>query len=392
MHDVVIAGGGPVGLTAAVGLLREGASVTVCEAKPELVRLPRASTFHPPTLEMLDELGLADPMIARGYRVDRIQYRERQGGVVAEFDYGLLAGETRFPFRLQCPQDELAEIAAGVVDSHQAGQLRFDTRIVGVTQRHDHVAVTTDTGDRIEARWVIGADGAGSAVRHATGIAFDGMTYGSRNLQLITRFDFPSVYEDLGLVNYIFDPDEWCVIMRTPPAVWRVLFPLDPDEPEERALDDGVIQQRLRRLTHDAGTPVPVEYKAVYRVHQRVAARFLDGRVLLAGDAAHVNSPLGGMGMNSGIHDVCRLRRPLAAALRGDGDRRDLERWAERRREVAQRFVGRVTDRNSRHMSQRDPEARRTRNEELAAQASDPEAHRRYLRTASMLDAVSACV
>lgn len=379
---VVVIGAGPVGLTAALGLVREGVPTLILEAAPALSDLPRASTFHPPTLEMLDELGIARKLLREGYRVDRIQYRERSSGIVAEFDFSLLKDTTPFPFRLQCPQNRLCELLAEELGALDLAGIRFGSKVERIEQDDERVSIFLEGGEEIEADYVVAADGASSVVRKQLGIEFEGTTYETRNLQLMTTFDFASVFPDLAMVNYIFDPEEWCVIMRTPPGVWRVLFPLEQGESEEEALDDEVLQARLRRLA-SVDEEIDVAYKAVYTVHQRVARTFRSGRALLVGDAAHVNSPIGGMGMNSGIHDAVTLRRPLLAALRG-GDA-GLDEWAAERRRVAIEYVRGDTDRNTRALKDKDPASREARNTELSAKAADPDRAREHLLRTSML-------
>ncbi len=387
MQDVIIVGAGPVGLTAAVALARGGLDVLVLERDEQLSDLPRASTFHPPTLEMLDRYGLAEGLLERGNRVTSIQYRERRSGPVAELDYGVLADDTRFPFRLQCPQFHLAQLGAYQL-TQLGGRLRFGAEVVEVQDDGEAVVTTVADGSRERARWLIGADGASSAVRGLVGIGFEGKTYPVRNLQIITPFPFEDRFADLAHVNYIFDPEEWCVVMRTPPQVWRVLFPL-PDEEAARAAEDRAdVVRRLARLIDD-DVDVAVDYHAIYTVHQRVATTMRRGRVLLVGDAAHVNSPIGGMGMNSGIHDVFELVTPLLATQQ-DPETSELDAWAARRRQVAQEQVGRHTDRNTRSLAISDPVERERRNAELRELAADRSRARAYLWSASLMDAMPA--
>ncbi len=383
---VLVAGAGPVGLALGLALARAGVSVDVFEAQPRLGDEARASTWHPPTLEMLDEWGVAGAVLARGTVVDRLQFWERETrALVAEFPYRLLAADTRFPFRFQCPQHQVTPIL------HEAllaagGRVHFGHRVVAHEDRGARVDVeiVTPAGAvrRESATFLCGADGSRSAVRERLGIGLDGLTYPDRFLLVGSRFDFSRVFAGLGPVAYVFDPREWVIVMQLPDLV-RVVFRLDPGEDAEVARGDASIAARLRGLL-GAEHRAQVEVRSIYTVHRRLAERFRVGRVLLLGDAAHVNNPAGGMGMNSGIHDAHALAAALGGVLAG-GPEAALDAWATTRRQAALESVQLHSDQNYRELAAREQAARAQRNRELAATAADPARARAFLLRTSML-------
>ena len=374
---IVIAGAGPVGLTAALVAQRAGADVVVLESGDGLAAESRASTFHPPTLEMLAELGVYDELVSRGIVARTFQYRDRRNGAIAELDLEVLANDTAYPFRIQCEQSKLTPI---LLSRLAPETVRFNARVVGVDVDADRAVVRLDDGSMVKADWVIGADGASSATRKSLGIDFEGITYPERFLVVSTNEDLPALLPGIAPVNYVFDPDEWLVLLRTPEH-WRILLPTPEDTDDAHELDDAHVKQRLRAVV-DPGRDWSVLHTSLYRVHQRVVSSFRLERALLMGDAAHVNNPLGGMGMNSGIHDAVLLTRALVE------DPASLDDLAAKRRDVALTYVRSATHANWERIREGDPAARAAVYDELRALAADPVAARYYLLRTSMIDSL----
>lgn len=389
--EVIITGAGPVGLTMAGILARRGVGVVVLEQRGEIDEEPKASTFHAPTLELLDWLEVTDGLLARGLIADRYQHRDRSEGVVAEFDLGVLADDTRYPFRLQCEQQRLSELLLERLRDEPNVEVRYAARVDGFQETADTVAVIVDTGsghERISGRYLLGTDGASSTIRTQLDIAFEGTTYEDRYLVFLTDVPFEDHLADLCLVNYISDPEEFVVLLRAPEA-WRVLFRAPAELTDDAAHDPALAQRKLHGvLPRDAD--YPILHTQLYRIHQRVADTFRVGRTMLLGDAAHINSPIGGMGMNNGIHDAFDLGRTLPGVLRGSLSDAELDGWSQRRRSVAQEYVRVITDRNARSLGEQDDASRRAHQRELAALASDPVRARRWLLSSSMIEPVRA--
>jgi 3-(3-hydroxy-phenyl)propionate hydroxylase len=370
LKKVLIAGAGPVGLTAAYALSRAGFEVTVFERAEGLAEDLRASTWHPPTLDMLAPLGLIETILSEGLKARYTQHRDRRTGAIAEFDMELLRGETDHPYRVQYEQFKYTRL----VHSRLSSLVKFSAGISGVTQTESHVEISLEDGSLHRGDYLIGADGANSAVRRALGIEFEGMTFPERFFVVSTPFDFTHALERLCYVNYIADPEEFCVLLKVP-GLWRCLFPTH-EETDAEVLASA--QAKLQGVYRKA-SPYETVHRTLYRVHQKVASRYRLGRVFLAGDAAHINNPLGGMGMNGGLHDALSLSSKL---IQGE----DLDRYEAERRPVAIEYINANTARNRKLMAERDPEARRRAQDEMCRIAADPVAAKAFLMKSSMIE------
>jgi 3-(3-hydroxy-phenyl)propionate hydroxylase len=391
---VAMVGAGPVGAVTALALARQGFDVTVLEAEAAYDEKPRAATTHASTLEMLAELGLIDEVIAQGLVSPRFQHWDRvTGELVAEFDFGRLADVTAYPFAVQCESHKLVRIALQHLGEHPQARVLHSHEVTTVEQHADSVRVSYATpegpaGDNFD--FVVGTDGARSLVRKAIGAEFEGYTFPERFIGMTTPFDFEG---RCGYANrcYFADPERWVALFKVAGndlrGIWRVISPATTEEPDEVVLSDAALQARVQHFfPHDE--TFEIRYRGVYRFHQRVASRFRAGRIFIAGDAAHVNNPAGGMGMNSGIHDGLELVELMVQARENGVDDALLDRYQRRRRLLNIEVVQRDTVLNKRRLEERDAGIRRAHLDELRRAAENPESHRQFLMRASLLESV----
>jgi 3-(3-hydroxy-phenyl)propionate hydroxylase len=379
---VLIAGAGPVGLVAATHLARSGVPVTVFEEGPTLSEESRASTFHPPTLDMLQALSAAEPLIKQGLKAPAFQYRSKKHGLLAQFDFGGIADVTQHPYRVQCEQSKLTRILYDQMRGHPNFELQFDSPVVGVTQDASGVEITIDRDGRTErrsGRYLVGADGASSKIRRALGVEFEGFTWPDRLLVVSTSFDFHGVIPGLTPVNYVADPERWYFLLQIP-GVWRVMFLVNEDASDERVQTREFAQSLMAGVVPGISN-YPIEHITLYKVHQRVAKTFRQSRVFLIGDAAHINNPLGGMGMNGGIHDAANLAGRLAAVWRGEEPDAELDRFDKQRRLVTLEYIQNYTIQNKKNLESSGDEFR----ESLQTITADPVRTREYLLRVSMI-------
>jgi 3-(3-hydroxy-phenyl)propionate hydroxylase len=386
-RNVIVVGAGPVGTVAALACARLGLSVTLLEAQSRIDDSPRASTTQPPTLEILAELGLIDEYVRVGLVSRTFQFWDRPTlRLVAEFDFARLAGETAYPFVVQTEQHKLANMAVARLRGMANADVRMGARVVGLSQDGKNVQVETEH-ETLVSDYVIGADGGRSTVRKSLGIEFEGYTWPERFLVITTKFDFQSA---LGccLRNYMADPQEWTNLFKVAgddlTGRWRAVYNTREDETDEEALSDAAVRARLSRIY------VPERERDylhlnLYAVHQRVAKSFRKGRVFLCGDAAHVNNPIGGLGLNSGIHEAWDLAGLLDRVRRGEPEN-ILDSYESRRRPLNIKYVQEQTIANKKRLEERDPAQRARRFDELRAMAEDPKRHKAFLMRASLLE------
>lgn len=391
---IVIAGSGPAGSALALYLAQRDIPVVLLEKEAQLPVDLRASTFHPPSLEMIADLGegVIERMLEKGLKVDTYQYRDRRTNEVATFDMKLIADATRFPFRLQLEQYELTYIIGDVLKHHPTVDVRFRHEVLGFTQDADgvDVRVRTPEGEQVvRGCFLVGCDGAHSVVRKQAGIEYAGFTYDEKFLVVSTSFPFEQVFPNFSWVNYVADPEEWCVVLRTD-KLWRVLFPTRPENADDEAmlLSDAFIQERLHHL-HDKAGPYEIGHRTLYAVNQRVAETYFKGRVVLAGDACHINNPLGGMGMNGGLHDAFNLAERLVRIVRDGADHgAEFAHYDRQRRLLAVRFVQEHTIANKKLMEATDTGTQDRRQQWLNATAADPAQAREFLLERAMIHCV----
>jgi 3-(3-hydroxy-phenyl)propionate hydroxylase len=389
---VIVVGGGPVGLLTALGLASRDIPVLVLEAEPALTVDLRAGTFHPPSLEMMAPYGITDQMHEIGIRVPRWQIRDKVEGVIVEWDLSALADMTPYPYRFHLEQHRLTPIIYEKLSSLPNATVRFGAPVSDVRQDAEYAEVTVGEGrgmERLRARYVVGADGGRSVVRKCMGVEFEGFTWPERFVVVSTGHSFAA--HGYAANAYIADPDEWAAVFQMPdmgpPGLWRAVFPVPPEETDEHALSDSPCERRLQSLIPLPGS-YHVVYRSIYKVHQRVASDFRKGRILLAGDAAHLNNPLGAFGLNGGIHDAVNLANKLSRVLRGEGGEDLLDLYTRQRRTANVEQVQANSISNKQRLEARDPAARRRNFDELRRTAADPVQNRAFLLTSSMIESV----
>lgn len=331
MQDVIVIGAGPVGCLTALGLARAGVRVGLIEAEPQLADSPRAAVYFWSVLDGLERLGILQEAEAAGVRKQDYTYLVRRTGERIEYSLEVLNGHTPRPYNLHLSQHRLADIALRRLGTCSNATVRFGARLQNLQQDADGVSLAVASGrgtEELRARWVIAADGAGSTVRRLLGLSFEGMTWPERFVATNVYYDF----ERYGYTRTTFVIDDRfgaVIALLDTAGLWRCTY-----------MEDGALSEEtfLERLPAAYGALLPgqgryrLERAAPYRMHQRSAPRYRVGRAVLAGDAAHVTNPTGGLGLTCGLFDCFALYPALAAVLLEDADAELLDRYATARR------------------------------------------------------------
>lgn len=365
--------------------------VVLFEAESEIDHSPRAATTHPSTLEMLAGLDLLEEFQSVGLVARYFQFWDgATKTLVAEFDHETLRDETPYPYVVQTEQHKLCEIGLRRL-AHMANvEVRPGIAVVDLAQDAGTVRVTTQSKEQHVFDYVIGCDGGRSTVRKCLGVEFEGYTWPERFLVLTSLFDFQSA---LGCRerSYISDPEEWTNLFKVMgddlKGRWRAVFPARENETDEQAFSETSVRRRMSRLCEDHPMDLLV-HRNIYRVHQRVASAFRVGRVFLAGDAAHVNNPVGGLGLNCGIHDALELAETLRLVASREAGEDLLDRYERRRRPLNIEYVQQQTVANKKRLEERDPKLRQANFDALRRTASDPRLHKQFLMRTSLIESV----
>ena len=387
---VVITGAGPVGCVSALILAKAGIHVTLLEAESDLPLDMRASTFHPPTLDMLDELGVVQEIIKQGLITPQFQYRDRQEGLIAEFDMTAISEFTKHPYRVQAEQYKLTRIISKILKDYPHVEQKYSAKATNLTQDDGSVTVHYDTPDgpqSISADYLMSCDGSRSFARKTLNIGFPGYTYPELFMVVSTTDDITEVVPDMCPVAYITDPEEWCAVIRAP-EMWRFLIPTDPNMTEEELLDIEFLESRIQGFAPKK-QKYTISHSTLYPVNQRVAETYRKGRVLLAGDAAHVNNPLGGMGMNGGVHDGVNVSEKLVQILNEGASDNLLDLYNRQRRSIAVEYVQAHSIRNKKIMEEKDPSIRKQRQDEIKAVLDDQEKSLELMMQVSMINSIN---
>lgn len=374
--SVVIVGAGPTGLALACSLAQKGVDLIVVDKAKQGANTSRAAVVHARTMEVLEEVGVTKTLLAEGKIVPNFSVRDRDH-VLNAVSFADLP--TDYPFTLMIPQYRTEEILRERLE-HFGGRVEWSSAATSITQGDDGCSVTVETDDGhrtiLHCDYVVGADGMHSRVREAAGIPFEGGSYEQSFVLADVTMDWPLPEDEVEL---FFSPAGLMVVAALPGNHFRIVATYDdpPENPDQKEI------QALLDERGPAASPATVHsiiWSSRFHVHHRLAQNFRKGRLLLAGDAAHVHSPAGGQGMNTGIQDAIALSAALSEALAPHADQaqkdRALNRYDASRRRVAAKVVA-LTDRMTHAALLRSPRARKVRNTLISIVGSIPLLRRR---------------
>ncbi len=384
---VLIVGGGPVGMFSALRLAGLGIPVTLVEKKPTVSNDIRASTIHPPSLEMMQPYGITDEIISRGIQVPQWQIRDHTTGEKAVFDLSLIADETEYPFRVQFEQARICEIIDSILKNDPLVEILYNTELLSVEQDNLYVTIKIRSAgfeQFLKGRFLVAADGGNSTIRAQLGLNFEGSMYPERTVLVTTPFPFHEHIEGLSPVSYCWDENGNFSLLQLP-GLWRASLYFPGELSEEEALGETWIEAQLQSIC-PTGEAFKVYDKRVYQVHQRIVPRYDYGRIVLAGDAAHLNSPSGGMGMNGGLHDAHNLTEKVSHAWQGGDHLALFDLYSRQRKPIAEEQIIKQADQNRKRMTEKDPAKRKRSLLEMQQIANDPVKCKIFLMKSSMFE------
>jgi 2-polyprenyl-6-methoxyphenol hydroxylase-like FAD-dependent oxidoreductase len=370
--DVIVVGAGPVGFLTALGLARHGLEVRLLEAEAAINESPRAAVYFPTTLKFLDQLGVLEDARAVGLESSEFCYWVPEHGVRIPVDtsIGLPAGE-KYPYNLHFGQHILAHLVMRHLNRLPNAGVLFNHRVTALSQDSSGVTLTVEGPDgpvEMRSRWVVGTDGARSTVRHLLDLPFEGHTWAERFVATNLRYDFAK--HGYLNANMVQDPVNWAIVARLGKEnLWRCTFGEDSTLPEEEVLRR--VPQHYAAIFQPT-EPFEIVAASSYRVHERCAPKFRVGRALLAGDAAHVCNPCGGMGLTTGVIDAMQLVDYLSSVIQERRDESVLDYYSSERRRIYLEITTPIATGFKQQLAESDPQKRAANTARMRAMAEDP--------------------
>ena len=387
---ILIVGGGPVGLFAAIRLVGFGIPITLIDKSTNVSSDIRASTIHPPSLEMMAPYGITNEILKTGIKVREWQIRNHTTGDKVVFDLGKISDETDFPYRVQFEQSKICMIMDRKLKENPLADIRYGTEFISLIQDDDGIIIDVETAhgpDKIYGQFLIAADGGNSAIREHLGLAFEGSTYPEKTVLVTTPFPFHQHIDGLSSVSYCWEKNGNFSLLQLPNQ-WRASLYFPENMSSDSALADKHIQKQLHDICPIDGL-FEIYDKRVYRVHQRIVSRYDHGRIALAGDAAHINSPSGGMGMNGGLHDAQNLTEKLNEIWRSKDHKSYLDLlalYSRQRRPIAEQQIIKQADENRKRMTEKNHNKRQRSLDKLREISNDSEKCKAFLMKSSMFE------
>ena len=361
--SVIVVGAGPVGLMTALRLAQANVQVTCLEAEVSIIRSPRAMVYHPVVTSEFERLGILADVRARGSRSESVCWKvSKTGKVIAKLE--MCTGDSEDREGLVIGQDKLSDIILEHLDKYKNCKILYGHRVVALEQGdstmfHRQPRVTTisrgsDTQQQFPADYIVAADGGRSTMRHLLEIPFDGFTYEDDQL-VAANLRIPQAPTSWSDANFCVSPgSDWGLVARIKDTLWRMAYK------EEQGLSEAQLRSRLPdKLSRLSGGQtienVQIEMLTPYRLQQRCAATFLKGRVVLAGDAAHLCNPFGAFGLTSGLLDAAALSDALVAIHNGKASADALDYYAAERRKVFTAVVNPLSQANKERLHDADP-------------------------------------